>query len=111
MTTPCLLQVIFIDEGHFFTDLREFCNRAVDEDGKHVIVAGLDSDFERNAIGQVRLHMQPSLPLPPLPCHGCNVGAPVCALHQLRGAQPIQVPHSKAVNPALPHLPANIKPH
>ena len=42
-----------IDEGHFFSDLTDFCNQAVDNDGKHVIVAGLDSDFERNAIGQV----------------------------------------------------------
>lgn len=47
------LQVILIDEGHFFEDLREFCNQAVDDDGKHVLVAGLDSDFERNPIGQV----------------------------------------------------------
>jgi thymidine kinase len=34
-------QVIAIDEAQFFPDLVEFCQEAVDNDGKHVIVAGL----------------------------------------------------------------------
>jgi thymidine kinase len=33
--------VIAIDEAQFFPDLVEFCQEAVDHDGKHVIVAGL----------------------------------------------------------------------
>jgi thymidine kinase len=37
----CPLQVIAIDEGQFFPDLVEFCTEAVDNYGKHVIVAGL----------------------------------------------------------------------
>lgn len=35
------LQVIAIDEAQFFPDLVEFCTEAVDNYGKHVIVAGL----------------------------------------------------------------------
>jgi thymidine kinase len=34
-------QVVAIDEAQFFPDLVEFCQEAVDNDGKHVIVAGL----------------------------------------------------------------------
>lgn len=33
--------MIAIDEAQFFPDLVEFCQEAVDNDGKHVIVAGL----------------------------------------------------------------------
>ncbi|KAK9813539.1 hypothetical protein WJX73_005742 [Symbiochloris irregularis] len=47
------LQAIFIDEGHFFEDLKEFCDCAVDHERKHVFVAGIDSDFQRNSIGQI----------------------------------------------------------
>lgn len=39
--TPPDPQVIAIDEAQFFPDLVEFCQEAVDNDGKHVIVAGL----------------------------------------------------------------------
>lgn len=43
--TPCPPpQVIAIDEAQFFPDLVEFCQEAVDNDGKHVIVAGLSGE-------------------------------------------------------------------
>lgn len=45
--------VIAIDEAQFFQDLVSFCRVAADEDGKHVIVAGLDGDFMRRKFGQV----------------------------------------------------------
>ncbi len=38
--------VILIDEGHFFPDLVEFCDAYANE-GKEIIVAGLDSDYLR----------------------------------------------------------------
>ena len=44
--------VIGIDEGQFFPDLNEFCERAANE-GKVVIVAALDGTFERKPFGTV----------------------------------------------------------
>jgi len=40
-------EYIFIEEGQFFPDIVEFCNKAVDIDNKHVIVSALDGDFNR----------------------------------------------------------------
>ncbi|KAF5834816.1 thymidine kinase [Dunaliella salina] len=37
----------------FFSDLTEFVTSAADVDGKHVIVAGLDGDFQRRKFGQL----------------------------------------------------------
>ena len=39
--------MIGIDEAQFFEDLYEFCCKAADQDGKTVIVAGLDGDYLR----------------------------------------------------------------
>lgn len=52
------LDVIGIDEAQFFDDLYEFCCKAADEDGKTVIVAGLDGDFLRRSFGSV-IHIIP----------------------------------------------------
>ncbi|XP_015938045.1 thymidine kinase a [Arachis duranensis] len=52
------LDVIGIDEAQFFEDLYEFCCKAADEDGKIVIVAGLDGDYLRKSFGSV-LHIIP----------------------------------------------------
>lgn len=41
------LDVIGIDEAQFFGDLYEFCRKAADQEGKTVIVAGLDGDYLR----------------------------------------------------------------
>ena len=46
-------QVIFIEEGQFFKDLYTFVKKAVDHDKKHVVVCGLDGDFQREPIGQI----------------------------------------------------------
>jgi len=45
-------QVIGIDEGQFFPDLLEFCERAANE-GKIVIVSALDGTFERKPFGKI----------------------------------------------------------
>ncbi|KAI5670851.1 hypothetical protein M9H77_11215 [Catharanthus roseus] len=47
------LEVIGIDEAQFFEDLYDFCCQAADQDGKTVIVAGLDGDYLRRSFGSV----------------------------------------------------------
>lgn len=47
------LDVIGIDEAQFFEDLYEFCCNAADQDGKTVVVAGLDGDYLRRSFGSV----------------------------------------------------------
>ncbi|EOX93431.1 hypothetical protein QUC31_004132 [Theobroma cacao] len=47
------LDVIGIDEAQFFEDLYDFCCEAADQDGKTVIVAGLDGDYLRRSFGSV----------------------------------------------------------
>lgn len=46
--------MIGIDEAQWFNNLLSEVNRWVDVLGKKVIVAGLDTDFRRNAFGQIR---------------------------------------------------------
>jgi len=43
----------FIDEGQFFSDLYTIVYSLVDIHKKHVVVAGLDGDFNRNQFGQM----------------------------------------------------------
>ncbi|KAF7831937.1 thymidine kinase a [Senna tora] len=52
------LDVIGIDEAQFFDDLYDFCCKAADNDGKTVIIAGLDGDYLRRNFGSV-LHIIP----------------------------------------------------
>jgi thymidine kinase len=46
-------KLIVIEEGQFFEDLYEFVLKAVEEDGKHVVVGGLDGDCFRKPFGQI----------------------------------------------------------
>lgn len=41
------LDVIGIDEAQFFDDLYDFCCKAADNDGKTIVIAGLDGDYLR----------------------------------------------------------------
>jgi len=43
----------FIDEAQFFDDLYECVKILVDNYQKHVVVSGLDGDFNRNAFGDI----------------------------------------------------------
>ena len=45
------IDVIIIDESHFFDDLVEFVNICLDSD-KYIIVAGLIADFKGNKFGK-----------------------------------------------------------
>ncbi|CAI0383831.1 unnamed protein product [Linum tenue] len=47
------IEVIGIDEAQFFDDLYDFCCKAADQDGKTIIVAGLDGDYLRRSFGSV----------------------------------------------------------
>ncbi|KAI5054904.1 hypothetical protein GOP47_0030049 [Adiantum capillus-veneris] len=47
------LDLIGIDEAQFLKDLYSFCQIAADYEGKTLIVAGLDGDFQRNKFGSV----------------------------------------------------------
>jgi len=44
--------VILINEGQFFNDLKFYVLRML-EDGKHVYIAGLDSDFKKHKFGEI----------------------------------------------------------
>lgn len=46
-------KVVIIEEGQFFPDLLEFVREAVELFDKHVIVAGLDGDAQRNPFGKI----------------------------------------------------------
>lgn len=43
----------FIDEGQFFPDLYQFVTDLVDNHHKHVVISGLDGDFNRNSFGDI----------------------------------------------------------
>ncbi len=46
-------KLIIVEEGQFFDDLYEFVVKAVERDGKHVVVGGLDGDCFRQPFGQI----------------------------------------------------------
>ena len=45
--------VIFIEEGQFFSDLFSFATNAADNDNKTVYVTGLDGDYKREVFGDI----------------------------------------------------------
>jgi hypothetical protein len=69
------LQVLAIDEAQFFPDLLEFCQAAVDRDGKHVIVAGLAGEgwwcSRALCVDAHRPRAVPLTPSPPVPARAC----------------------------------------
>ena len=46
-------RLVVVEEAQFFADLVPFVLQAVDRDGKHVVVVGLDGDAERKPFGRV----------------------------------------------------------
>ena len=44
---------IFIDEGQFFSDLYDIVKKLVDTCKLHVVISGLDGDFNRNQFGDI----------------------------------------------------------
>jgi thymidine kinase len=47
------IDFIFIDEGQFFTDLKEYVTKWCDEYKKNITIVGLDGDFKREPFGQI----------------------------------------------------------
>lgn len=45
--------VIIIDEGQFFKSLKKCCLEWVEKYNKHIIVGGLDGDFQRQPMGEI----------------------------------------------------------
>ena len=76
---------IFIDEGQFFPDLREYVLKWCEEYNKNIIVIGLSGDFLRNPFGQI-LDLIPVadrvLKLNAL-CNMCNDGTEALFTHRL----------------------------
>ena len=52
-TVYSVATLVVIEEGQFFNDLHAFVLKAVEVDGKHVVVAGLDGDRFRQPFGQL----------------------------------------------------------
>jgi thymidine kinase len=48
-----IIDTIFIEEAQFFNDLYKFVIRAVEVDNKHIILCGLDGDYQRKPYRQV----------------------------------------------------------
>lgn len=46
-------RLIVVEEGQFLPDLYEFVVSAVEEDGKEVVVVGLDGDSDRRPFGRI----------------------------------------------------------
>ena len=46
-------RLVVVEESQFFPDLVPFVTRAVDIDGKHVVVVGLDGDANRQPFGRI----------------------------------------------------------
>lgn len=46
-------KVVFIEEAQFFADLYNEVVRMVDIDGKHVVLCGLDGDYQRQPFEQI----------------------------------------------------------
>lgn len=46
-------KVILINEGQFFTDIKEWALCAVEKHNKHVYICGLDGDFKREKFGDL----------------------------------------------------------
>ena len=46
-------KLILINEGQFFSDIKEWVSCAVEKYNKHVYICGLDGDFRRNKFGDL----------------------------------------------------------
>ena len=44
---------IMIDEAHFFPDLYNFVIKSIDKDKKHITIAGLNGDSDKQNFGQI----------------------------------------------------------
>jgi thymidine kinase len=76
--------LIILEEAQFFQDLVRFVLKAVEEDGKHLIVVGLDGDSERKPFGDI-LQLIPycdSIEKITSLCIECSDGTPALFSHR-----------------------------
>lgn len=77
--------LIIIDEGQFFPDLKEYTLLWIDKYEKEIIIGGLDGDFKRNPIGQILdliPHSNKCIKLSSL-CKICNDGTEASFTHRM----------------------------
>jgi thymidine kinase len=69
---------IFIDEGQFFIDLHIAVNKLVDTHHKHVIISGLDGDYNRKEFGDIikLIPICDTVDKLTAYCNKCNNGTP-----------------------------------
>jgi thymidine kinase len=79
-------RLVVVEEAQFFPDLLAFVLRAVDHDGKHAVVVGLDGDAERRPFGQVLDLVPHADRITKLTafCHLCADGSPAIFTHAHR---------------------------
>ncbi len=70
--------IIMINEGQFFPDLIEFCKLWCDINNRHIIVCGLDGDFEREPMGEIHklIPLSDNVTKFKALCNRCNNGTP-----------------------------------
>jgi thymidine kinase len=78
-------RVILINEGQFFTDLKEKALEWCEKYGKHIIVSGLDGDFNREKFGQLLdlIPLADSVTKIKAFCKLCNDGTKAIFSHRL----------------------------
>jgi thymidine kinase len=72
------IKVVAIDEAQFFTDLVPFVKWCLYSKNLHVIISGLDGDFQQNVFGEILQlipHAETCIKLNAL-CVQCNDGTP-----------------------------------
>lgn len=76
-------RLIVVEEAQFFPDLLPFVTQAVDRDGKHVVVVGLDGDSNRRPFGRVLDLIPYADRITKLTafCHLCADGTPAIFTH------------------------------
>jgi thymidine kinase len=76
-------KLVVVEEAQFFSDLIPFVLKAVERDGKHAVVVGLDGDAERNPFGRVLDLIPYADRIQKLTafCHLCADGTPAIFTH------------------------------
>ena len=77
--------IIVIDEGQFFVNLKTIVLNWVEKFNKHVIISGLDGDFKRDSIGEINSLIPYADKYKKLTalCKYCNDGTPALFSHRI----------------------------
>ena len=83
------VNVILVDESQFYDDVKQFVDKAVNQDNKIVIMSGLNGDFEKKPIGKIHeliseadeIHFQKAI------CHYCKVPEEAIFSHRTKNSK------------------------